>query len=718
MTAARRSVALLIVCALACLLAPVGAWAQKLRAERPTYAVGDKWIRSDGVFDLLRIEKDLYVFAAEGGREIQMTKDLAIVRVSRRGEVEWELHPAPRIKWPLVVGKWGVEQVTLLAPGWPELSILTRPISFRSRSSAWMTWEVSGHETIELAAGTFNAFKILQYFASDSTRLRIPGVLTLWYSPEARQLVKAEGPILNFELAALDRPTTVAATPAGVSPSRPPQKTSPPIGSGSPPLVSPSTTPVPEASPLTMVVTAPAEPAAVEREDLNVEALLSGGHGKRQVLVTLNGTEITRLDGGAGPQSVPLKVPLKLREGANTVALSVTDGSGTTHQETRAVNFVKPPPVTVAFTYPQDAARLRDESSVIAAQVSSERGVRRVVVELNGKEVHQQVERQPAKSLLLAVPVKLQEGVNSIRVRAVDSQGTAGEGVRAVTLEPKPVAVAVPDKPAPRPPTREQWAVVIGVSRHEDPTIPRLRYTVPDAEAIYQTLLASGGFKRERVLLLTDKTDRKPTLRNIRWALGTFLARSAGKDDTVLIFFAGHGAPEVDPRGVERDGFAKYLVPADAEADDLYSSALPMDELETIFSRIEAERVVAFLDTCYSGAAGGRTFGSRKTRAGHVDDEFIQRLARSRGRAIITASRAAEVSLELPELGHGVFTYYLVEGLRGAADTNTDGIVTLQELYEFVEQQVARKARAAGGNQHPIMRGHLEGVLPLARVKR
>jgi uncharacterized caspase-like protein len=143
-----------------------------------------------------------------------------------------------------------------------------------------------------------------------------------------------------------------------------------------------------------------------------------------------------------------------------------------------------------------------------------------------------------------------------------------------------------------------------------------------------------------------------------------------------------------------------------------------MDELETIFNRIEAERVVAFLDTCYSGAAGGRTFGSRKTRAGHVDDEFIQRLARSKGRAIITASRAAEVSLELPELGHGVFTYYLVEGLRGAADTNTDGIVTLQELYEFVEQQVARKARAAGGNQHPIIRGQLEGVLPLAKVKR
>jgi uncharacterized caspase-like protein len=173
----------------------------------------------------------------------------------------------------------------------------------------------------------------------------------------------------------------------------------------------------------------------------------------------------------------------------------------------------------------------------------------------------------------------------------------------------------------------------------------------------------------------------------------------------------------VDQRGIERDGLAKYLVPSDAEPDDLYSTALPMDELQTIFGRIEAERVVAFLDTCYSGAAGGRTFSSKKTRASHVDDLFLERLARSKGRAIMTASRPAEVSIELSELGHGIFTYFLVQGLK-AADMNRDGIVTLQELYEYVEQQVAQKSRAVGGNQHPVLKGEMEGILPLVELTK
>ena len=76
------------------------------------------------------------------------------------------------------------------------------------------------------------------------------------------------------------------------------------------------------------------------------------------------------------------------------------------------------------------------------------------------------------------------------------------------------------------------------------------------------------------------------------------------------------------------------------------------------------------------------------------------------------------MSLELGELGHGIFSYYLIEGLKGAADLNRDGIVTLQELYEYVEQQVTQKSRAVGGNQHPVMKGELEGALPLAKVRR
>ena len=289
---------------------------------------------------------------------------------------------------------------------------------------------------------------------------------------------------------------------------------------------------------------------------------------------------------------------------------------------------------------------MTEASTVVAALVTSSKGVAKVRVTLNGVEVHQQNERTPPKSLVVTAPVTLREGPNAIVVSASEPDGTARQEVRTVIYD-KPKVAAPPALPPPPPlPTSDRWAVVVGVGRYESPDIPRLRYTVPDAEAIYQILTGPAGFKPEHVFLLTDKTERKPTLRNLKWALGTFLARSAQKDDTVLIFFAGHGAPEVDQRGIERDGLAKYLIPSDADPDDLYSTALPMDELQTIFGRIEAERVVVFLDACYSGAAGGRTFASKKTRAVNVDDLFLERLTRSKGRAIITASRPAEVSIE------------------------------------------------------------------------
>jgi hypothetical protein len=444
--------------------------------------------------------------------------------------------------------------------------------------------------------------------------------------------------------------------------------------------------------------------------------MVTGGKGVSRVVVSLNGVEVSRLGEQAPQRALALNLPIKLREGPNTLVVTGTEPDGTIHQEVRTVHYEKRVPLTVAVRYPEDKARLTDEASVVAALVTSSKGVARVSVTLNGVEVHQQSERSIPRSLAASTPVTLREGANVVVVSASEPDGTMHQEIRTVFYD-KPKAVETLPPPPPPPPSRDQWAVVIGAGRYESPEVPRLRYTVPDAEGLYQILIGPAGFKQEHVLLLTDRTERKPTLRNIKWALGTFLARSAKKDDTVFIFFAGHGAPEVDQQGVERDGLAKYLVPIDAEPDDLYSTALPMDELQTIFNRIEAERVVVFLDACYSGAAGGRTFASKKTRAMNVDDLFLERLTRSKGRAILTASRSAEVSLELPELGHGVFTYYLMQGLKGAADLNHDGIVTLQELYEYLEQQVTQKARSVGGNQHPVMKGELEGVLPLMKVR-
>ncbi|MBI4635419.1 MAG: caspase family protein [Candidatus Rokubacteria bacterium] len=149
----------------------------------------------------------------------------------------------------------------------------------------------------------------------------------------------------------------------------------------------------------------------------------------------------------------------------------------------------------------------------------------------------------------------------------------------------------------------------------------------------------------------------------------------------MFIYYAGHGALEADLANREPDGQAKYLVPYDADAKDLFASAINMTEVETFFSRIRAETVVLVLDTCYSGAGSGRGFvnlpaGGRDVA---VKGDFLDRLAQGKGRAILTAADANEVALEVPELKHGLFTYHFLEGLRGRADAQGKGYVSLQD---------------------------------------
>jgi len=464
-----------------------------------------------------------------------------------------------------------------------------------------------------------------------------------------------------------------------------------------------------------ITISTPANQVRVDQETVTFAAVVYGGTGVRQVLVTANGVELWRQDNRSQQPSMAVNLPVKLAEGQNTLVVTAAETDGTMHQEMRTIHHEKLMPLAVDVRYPEDRSRVTDEASVVAAVARSSKGISRITVTLNGTEVHHQEERSPQKTMAVSAPLTLREGANAIVITARESDGAARQEVRTVILErAKPAAPIAPPAPPAAPPST-QWAVIIGVGGYESSAVPRLRYSVADADAVYQTLVSSG-FKKENILLLTDKTERKPTLRNIKWALGTFLARSAHKDDLVMIYFAGHGASEVDQRGIERDGLSKYLVPVDADPDDLYSTALPMDEMQNVLARIEAERITVFLDACYSGAAGGRTFASTKTRAVTVDDIFLDRLTRSKGRAIVTASRPSELSIELAELGHGIFTYYLVRGLEGYADNNRDGIVSLQELYEYLAQEVSRKSRQVGGNQHPMMKGEMEGVLPLTRA--
>ncbi len=81
---------------------------------------------------------------------------------------------------------------------------------------------------------------------------------------------------------------------------------------------------------------------------------------------------------------------------------------------------------------------------------------------------------------------------------------------------------------------------------------------------------------------------------------------------------------------------------------------------------------------------------------------------------VLTASRASEVSEEREDLGHGVFTYYLLEGLKGKADLDGDGVITVDEIYTYVSKKVPE---VTGQNQNPVKKGEVEGQLILGRVQ-
>ena len=102
-----------------------------------------------------------------------------------------------------------------------------------------------------------------------------------------------------------------------------------------------------------------------------------------------------------------------------------------------------------------------------------------------------------------------------------------------------------------------------------------------------------------------------------------------------------------------------------------------------------------------------------RTRA-NISDAFLNRLSREKGRIIITASSDSEVSKESDDLKHGYFTYYLLKGLKGAADVDGDGFIDVNETSSYLNREVPK---ATGQKQHPVKKGEAEGQVVIGRVR-
>ena len=298
-------------------------WAQKPRAERPSYSASHQWMRSDGTYVLTRGDRDTYVFSAGPGNEIHLTKNLGIRRIVLDRRVEYDIDPAPGLNWPLEVGKWGTRQAAWRLPPPRALSEFTGSIR--------ISFKVDAYEDVRVSAGSFKAFRISHSIETVPIQFGSGvhfGGFTLWYAPEIQLFVKAEGNFtgLNWELAGVHQPTPpVVGSPA---PAPAPPAAAPPAAVG------PTDADAPR-----IVINYPPADTKVESEQIVVLGVVSDNVGVDRVQVTVNGVEVPQERGMEG-RGRAVRAPATLRPGENVIEITATDRAGNVAQAVRTVTRV------------------------------------------------------------------------------------------------------------------------------------------------------------------------------------------------------------------------------------------------------------------------------------------------------------------------------------------------------------------------------------------
>ena len=233
------------------------------------------------------------------------------------------------------------------------------------------------------------------------------------------------------------------------------------------------------------------------------------------------------------------------------------------------------------------------------------------------------------------------------------------------------------------------YALVIGVSNYLNLSADdNLKYPESDAEKIYSVLISKegGGFDFQNVVKLTGK---EATLKEITNRLEVWLPSQAHADDRVVVFFAGHGVVDSNRRG--------YLAPYDVDPSRIAETAYPMDRLGQVLSKnIKARWKVLLTDACHSGKISVDST---------LENVHSSLLGLPEGFLGLTSSRASEQSFEDPTLagGNGVFSYFLARGWLGEADVDpADGVVTADELINYVKREVKAYGRERGKKQTPL----------------
>jgi len=235
----------------------------------------------------------------------------------------------------------------------------------------------------------------------------------------------------------------------------------------------------------------------------------------------------------------------------------------------------------------------------------------------------------------------------------------------------------------------KKWGVIFGIENYRN--VSSVPFARRDAEFMKEYFNKVLGIPTENIYFQTDESATLSEFKTV-FDPGGWLAKNAGKPgNEIYIYYSGHGAP--DPAGNKA-----YLLPADGNPNYAAISGYGLDQLYANLAQLKVKQITLFLDSCFSGANR-----DNETILASARPVFITTTIPSVASniAVFSAATGNQISSGYSDKQHGLFSYYLMKGLRGEADSNKDNKLTQKELNDYLSEQVNTQARRMGREQEP-----------------
>jgi len=242
-------------------------------------------------------------------------------------------------------------------------------------------------------------------------------------------------------------------------------------------------------------------------------------------------------------------------------------------------------------------------------------------------------------------------------------------------------------------PNKNAYAIVIGIENYRQ-KLPKADFATSDANLMSEYLTKVMGYPEENVVLLTND---KALQSDLTKYFEKWLHNNVEKDSTVFIYYSGHGAPNPNTGDA-------YLVPYDGDPSFIDDTGYSLQRLYEQLGKLPVKEIIVALDSCFSGA-GGRSVLAKGARplVMNLQNAFVI----PKNVTVIAAASSNQISSTYEEKSHGLFTYFMLKGIKDEGMVKQNGAIAVGDLFSYVKPRVERVARKQYNNtQTPQLIGH------------